>query len=67
MLVREVGCGLVVRPGRPDLLAEAIRELMSGAHDLDEMGARGRRYVEVDADRELALDRYRELLADLVA
>jgi glycosyltransferase involved in cell wall biosynthesis len=66
-LVRTVGCGLVVPPGRPELLAAAIRELHGRAHDLEEMGRRGREYVEAEADRSVAARRYRELLRELVA
>jgi colanic acid biosynthesis glycosyl transferase WcaI len=65
-LVRSVGCGLVVQPDRPDLVAEAIRELVAGVHDLAEMGRRGRNYVESEASRAVAIDRYRLLLADVL-
>jgi glycosyltransferase involved in cell wall biosynthesis len=61
-LVRDVGCGIVVPPDRPDLLAAALRETHAGIHDLDEMGRRGRAYVEREADRPVALARYRELI-----
>jgi colanic acid biosynthesis glycosyl transferase WcaI len=64
-LVREVGCGLVVPPARPDLLAAAIRELHDGAQDLEAMGNRGRDYVRSEADRSLAVGRYRKLLREL--
>jgi colanic acid biosynthesis glycosyl transferase WcaI len=65
-LVREVGCGLVVPPGRPELLAAAIRELHGGAHDLDAMGRRAREWAQAEADRSIAVARYRELLRELV-
>ena len=64
-LVRAVGCGIVVPPGEPDLVADAIRSLASGEHDLAEMGRRGRAYVEGEADRRVAFARYRSLLAEL--
>jgi colanic acid biosynthesis glycosyl transferase WcaI len=63
-LVREVGCGLVVPPGRPDLVATAVRAAAAGEHDLDEMGARGRSWVEANADRTIAFARYRAELAE---
>ena len=66
-LVRRVGCGVVVPPGRPLALAEAIRAARDGVYDLDAMGARGRDYVVEDADRQVAFARYRDLLAELVA
>jgi glycosyltransferase involved in cell wall biosynthesis len=65
-LVREVGCGIVLPPGRPDLLAATIRELVEGRHDLEEMGRRGRAYVEAEADVEIAISRYRSVLEELV-
>jgi colanic acid biosynthesis glycosyl transferase WcaI len=65
-LVREVGCGLVVPPGQPELLATAIRELRDGADDLQAMGLRGREYVRSEADRSVAVGRYRKLLRELV-
>src|SRR5262249_28841214 len=64
-IVRRVGCGLVVPPGEPERVADAIRSLAAGEHDLDEMGRRGREYVEAEATRETALARYRALLAEL--
>jgi glycosyltransferase involved in cell wall biosynthesis len=66
-LVHDVGCGLVVPPGRPDLLAGAIREAYDGVHDLREMGRRGRAWVEREADRSVALARYHELLLEATA
>lgn len=58
-------CGLVVPPGRPELLAEAIRAAHAGELDLAEMGARGRDYVVREADRIVAFGRYRKLLHEL--
>jgi colanic acid biosynthesis glycosyl transferase WcaI len=65
-LVRDVGCGVVVPPGRPELLAAAIRRAHDGEYDLEEMGRRARAYAVAEADRSVAVDRYRELLAELV-
>ncbi len=64
-VVERVGCGIVVQPGRPELLARAIRDAHDGAYDLEEMGARGREWVEREADRSVAMQRYRDLLMDL--
>lgn len=66
-LVARVGCGVVVPPARPELLAAVIRAARDGAYDLDAMGARGREYVVADADRLVAHARYRDLLQELVA
>jgi colanic acid biosynthesis glycosyl transferase WcaI len=64
-LVQSVGCGLVVRPGRPDLLAAAIRRAHAGELDLEDLGRRGRDYVVAEADRPIAMARYRALLTGL--
>jgi glycosyltransferase involved in cell wall biosynthesis len=64
-LVAEVGCGIVLPSGRPELVARAIREAHEGHHDLEGMGAKGRMYVELEADREVAIGRYRALILEL--
>ena len=66
-VVESVGCGVVIPPGRPELLADAIRDLRERRDELDEMGARGRAYVVAEADRSVAIGRYRQLLRELVA
>jgi glycosyltransferase involved in cell wall biosynthesis len=66
-LVREIGCGVVIPPGRPELLARTIREAADGEYDLAEMGRRGRDYVEEEADRIVAMERYRALVRELLA
>jgi colanic acid biosynthesis glycosyl transferase WcaI len=64
-VVQEVGCGIVVPPGRPELLARAIRDAHDGKYDLVEMGRRGREWVEREADRAVAVRRYRDLIGEL--
>ena len=66
-LVRKAGCGIVLRPGRPDLVAMTIRDIAAGVIDLAGMGARGRAYVEREADRTIAFERYRRVISDVVA
>jgi colanic acid biosynthesis glycosyl transferase WcaI len=66
-VVERVGCGIVVPPGRPELLARAIRDAHDGKYDLAEMGRRGREWVEREADRSVAVSRYRDLLGELAA
>jgi glycosyltransferase involved in cell wall biosynthesis len=66
-LVEEVGCGIVVPPGRPDLVAGVLRDVVEGRTSLDGMGERGREWVEREADREVAFRRYRALVADVVS
>jgi putative colanic acid biosynthesis glycosyltransferase WcaI len=64
-VVQRVGCGIVVAPGRPELLARAIRDAHDGKYDLQEMGQRGREWVVREADRTVAVRRYRDLLHEL--
>jgi putative colanic acid biosynthesis glycosyltransferase WcaI len=64
-VVEEVGCGIVVPPARPELLARAIRDAREGRYDLEAMGARGREWVVREADRSVAFRRYRELLRNV--
>jgi colanic acid biosynthesis glycosyl transferase WcaI len=64
-VVQQVGCGIVVPPGRPELVARAIRDAHDGKYDLVEMGRRGREWVEREADRSVALRRYRDLIGEL--
>jgi glycosyltransferase involved in cell wall biosynthesis len=65
-LVHDVGCGIVVPPDRPDRLAAALREAHAGLYDLEEMGRRGRAYIEREADRPVALARYRALIERMI-
>jgi colanic acid biosynthesis glycosyl transferase WcaI len=65
-LVRETGCGLVVPPGEPAQLADAIRACRNGVHDLEEMGRRARRYAETSANRALAVERYRAVVGEVL-
>jgi colanic acid biosynthesis glycosyl transferase WcaI len=66
-LVQRVRCGIVLPPGRPELLASAIRRAYKGELDLEAMGRRGRAYVEAEANRQVAVGRYRSLLLDVTA
>ena len=66
-LVRESGAGVVIPPGRPDLLAEEIGRAAGGEYDLLAMGRRGRTWVEAEGGRDRAVGRYRQLLGELIA
>jgi glycosyltransferase involved in cell wall biosynthesis len=65
-VVADVAAGVVVPPGRPERLAAAIRSAHDGELELEAMGQRGREWVTREADRRVAVDRYRELLRSLV-
>ncbi|HWH06592.1 MAG TPA: glycosyltransferase family 4 protein [Gaiellaceae bacterium] len=66
-IVEASGCGVVVPPGRPELLAGVIRSAYEGALDLPRMGERARAYAVAEADRRVSVQRYRELLRELAA
>jgi colanic acid biosynthesis glycosyl transferase WcaI len=66
-IVQTVGCGLLVPPSRPELVAEAIRAAHDGEYDLEAMGRRGREFVVAEADRRVAVGRYKELLREIAA
>ena len=65
VVVARVGCGVVLPPGRPDLVARTIRDAHDGKLDLEEMGRLGREYVTAEADRSVAVGRYRTVLREL--
>jgi glycosyltransferase involved in cell wall biosynthesis len=65
-VIREIGCGVVVPPGRPELLAATIRDAYDGNLPLEEMGRNARGWVVREADREVAVERYRRVLDELV-
>ncbi len=66
-LVAEIGCGIVIPPGRPDLVAGAIREARDGRHDLERMGRLGLAFAEGEATHEIAFRRYRKLIEEIAA
>jgi glycosyltransferase involved in cell wall biosynthesis len=66
-VVAGIGCGVVIPPGRPELLAATIREAYDGRLPLEEMGERARRWVVEEGDREVAIERYRHVLGELVS
>jgi putative colanic acid biosynthesis glycosyltransferase WcaI len=65
-VVSSTGSGVVVPPGRPELLAATIRRAYDGELPLAEMGERARSWVTREADREVAIGRYRDVLRELV-
>lgn len=66
-LVARVGCGIVVEPGRPELLAQVIRKARNGEYDLAEMGRRARAFAVDEADCSIAVERYRQVLEEVLA
>jgi glycosyltransferase involved in cell wall biosynthesis len=66
--VAEAGAGITVPPENPSAVAGAVRRLVSLSPDeRDEMGLRGRRYVEAHYSYERLSERLEEALEGLVA
>jgi len=65
--VEASGCGWVVPPGRPELLAAQIRHAYEHRDGLAKMGRRGREYVVAEFDRSVALARYRHAIETTLA
>jgi glycosyltransferase involved in cell wall biosynthesis len=66
-LVESIGCGIVIEPGRPEVLAATIRRARAGDYDLEEMGRLARRYAVEEASREIAVERYRGVLQEVLS
>jgi glycosyltransferase involved in cell wall biosynthesis len=60
--ILEEGGALVVEPGDPDALADAIRTLAADPARRETMGERARAFVERHFDRRQLAERYRKLL-----
>jgi glycosyltransferase involved in cell wall biosynthesis len=66
-LTRRKGAGLVVPPGEPDALADAIRWSADHRDELQDMGIAARKLAEQEYDRTLAVAKFAALLADVHA
>jgi colanic acid biosynthesis glycosyl transferase WcaI len=64
-LIKKAGCGLCVEPESPLALANAIRHLKSDAASREDMGQRGRHYVEENLNRRIISSHYEKVFADL--
>jgi len=65
-VVHRTGCGVVVPPQQPERLARAIREAHDGRLDLQGMASAARDYAVTEANRDVAIGRYRALLSGLI-
>jgi colanic acid biosynthesis glycosyl transferase WcaI len=64
-LIRASGAGVVVPPGKPELLRDAVQQLAGQPERRAEMGRRGRALVEREYSRPAVTGRYARLIADL--
>lgn len=64
-LIERVGCGWVVEPDRPDLLAEKVQSIRQlGPDELNRRGQSGRAYVLQHLTKEVCLPRVIKILED---
>ena len=66
-LVARYKCGAVVKPGDADGLADLLESMMANRALGDEWGRNARAMIETHFSRKLAIDRWRDLIASLVA
>jgi glycosyltransferase involved in cell wall biosynthesis len=66
-VVRSAGAGIVCPPERPEALAAAIAELAADSERARELGRSGRRYVEANLTRAVAVDRLDRALGSIAA
>ncbi len=64
-IVRETGCGIVVEPGRPDHIADAIRHLTSSPAEVRKMGESGREAYKASFSFDSALESYAQLIGEI--
>ena len=66
-LVRTAGAGVIVEPGEPRLLADAIRGLAAlPPAEREALGASGRRYLRAEFNRQRVIDEYESILREVV-
>jgi colanic acid biosynthesis glycosyl transferase WcaI len=65
-IVERAGAGVAVPPEDPEALVKAVKRLMETATELDDMGARGRSFVEAWAAPAAIAEAYEELFTELV-
>lgn len=66
-MVKTAECGLCVKPGDTEHLAEAILKLYRDPSLRETMGEHGRRYAEENHSKQVAVARYNELLQRIAA
>ncbi len=66
MVVRENHCGIVVRPGDPEGLANALRRLKDDGELRADMGRKGRKAFERSYDLPVVVAQWKGLLQDVI-
>jgi glycosyltransferase involved in cell wall biosynthesis len=60
-VIAQAGCGLAIKPGDPDALANAILQLHANQAECQAQGRRGRAYIEAHFDRAILADQLENL------
>jgi colanic acid biosynthesis glycosyl transferase WcaI len=66
-LIQAGECGVIVPPGEPDSLAGTILDLRSNPGRLERLGENGRALLESHFSRQQCVDRYEEMLQQVLA
>lgn len=66
-VVERAGCGLFVPPGNPVALADAIRYLAADPARAQDMGSKGKAYLDMNFDREQIADRLLAVIKSMAA
>ena len=66
-LVTEEDIGWVVPPGRPDLIAEVLREAKANLSGLNQMSERARKAVDTKYTRSHVLRIYQNMIGGLIS
>ncbi len=61
-IINEAGCGFVLPPEEPEILAEHILRLYQDGDMREKMGNQGRKYAEESLSLDLAINKYLHLI-----
>lgn len=62
-IIEEAQCGLVIEPGNPETLANAISWMYKNKSDLPALGENARQYLENNLRKSHVVEKYRELFS----
>ncbi len=65
MLIRDSGCGRVVEPQDYDGIEKLIQWYIDTVDDIEDMGSKGREYLEVHNRKVMSIEKYRNMLTEI--
>ena len=65
--IQQAGCGLIVQPDNPEMLAAGILRLKGDANAGNRMGAAGAAFIRAHFDKKVLLDRFASVLTRMAA